>query len=250
MEIDGDRAWMHKAHERFPIVSTFKTLACAALLARVDDGEETLERRIVFEDSERVAYSPVLDQVEGASGLTLETACEATLATSDNTAANLILREIGGPRGLTAFLRGIGDGQTRLDRYETALNEGLRGDLRDTTTPAAMAKTMRALLLEEDVLSPAAQGRLRQWLEGNRVADALFRAGVPDAWSIADRSGAGGNGARAIAAVMWPPGRGPVVAAVYIADADASLRERNEAIAEIGSAIADAVEDERAVSGP
>ncbi len=236
------REWSHNSTDRFAMASTFKTLACGALLARVDAGEDSLGRRVRFEEADLVTYSPVMETRSGGQGVTLGEACEATLSTSDNTAANLVLEAIGGPAALTEFLRSIGDGYTRLDRYELDLNEATIGDPRDTTTPAAMAVTMKRLLLE-DVLSPSSRQQLRDWLIANQVADDLFRKSLPDGWIIADRTGAGGNGTRGLAAVIWPPGREPVIAVVYITETDASFDDRNAAIAEIGAAIVAAVEE-------
>lgn len=235
------RYWEQNSEHRFPMASTFKTLACGALLARVDQGDERLDRRVIVQASDLMSYSPVMQNRVGPPGVTLREACEATLFTSDNTAANIVLMAIGGPQSLTSFLRSVGDDHTRLDRYETELNEAGIGDDRDTTTPAAMVGTMKRLIVDDDVLSPASQDQLKQWLMGNRVGDALLRAGIPPTWTIADRTGAGGNGTRGIAAVMWPPQRKPVIAAIYITETDASFDERNKAIAEIGSAIVDII---------
>ena len=122
---------------------------------------------------------------------------------------------------------------TRLDRRETELNESLPGDPRDSTSPNAMVASLRTLVLGE-ALSPDSRRQLRQWLESNRVADSLFRAAVPDTWVVGDRTGAGGYGSRSITALIWPPGRKPVIAALYITESTASFEARNDAIAEVG----------------
>ena len=134
-------------------------------------------------------------------------------------------------------MRSIGDDTTRLDRWETELNEAVPGDKRDTTTPIAMVTTLEKLLIDE-TLSIKSRQQLESWLKGNEVGDALFRKGVPSDWIVADRTGAGGYGSRAITAVMWPPNRKPIVAALYITETDASFEERNAVIAKIGEQIA------------
>lgn len=235
-EVGGARQWLYRADERFPMSSTFKTLACAALLQRVDAGEEDLSRRVVLQEPELVSYSPVTETRTGGDGMSLAELCDATLTVSDNSAGNKVLQAIGGPAGLTAFMRSIGDEVTRLDRWETELNEGVPDDIRDTTSPAAMARAMESLVLG-DTLSPASRRQLAEWLRNDRVADALFRASLPAEWMIADKTGAGGFGSRSIAAVIWPPAGGPLVATVYITETEASFDERNAAIAEIGAAI-------------
>ncbi len=241
---NSGRAWQYKENERFPMCSTFKALAVAALLARVDAGDEQLERVATFKEDELVSYSPVTEKHTGEGGMTLAALCEATLATSDNTAANLILKAVGGPASLTAFVRATGDTITRLDRWETELNEGLPGDVRDTTTPRAIAMTLKKLLLS-DVMSEPSRRQLIEWLNGNRVADALLRASLPEGWVIADRSGAGGYGTRGIIAILWPPAGKPVSVAIYITETEASFDERNKAIAGIGVAIVNAINKDR-----
>lgn len=237
---ETNQNWQYHADDRFPMNSTFKTLACAALLARVDSGQEQLERIVTFDESEIVTYSPITEARVGPLGMSLGELCEATMSMSDNSAANFILEAIGGPQALTQFLRSIGDEVTRLDRWETDLNEALPGDERDTTTPNAMAMTLEQLVLGE-TLSLESRQKLENWLKGNEVGDDLLRAGVPDDWEIGDRTGAGGYGSRSIAAVMWPPQREPAIATIYITETEASFDDRNAAIAEIGAAIAEAV---------
>lgn len=233
------KSWNYKSDERFPMCSTFKTLACAALLYSVDNSKDRLDRVLPITRQDIASYSPVTELHVGGN-MSLSDLCAATMKLSDNTAANLILDAIGGPASLTAFIRMTGDTTTRLDRRETDLNEGAPGDARDTTTPAAMAKTVERLVLGE-ILSPKSRQQLKDWMIANEVAGSLVRAGVPADWVVADRSGAGGHGSRAVVAVMWPPQSDPIIAAIYITETEASFDERNAAIAEIGRAISQAI---------
>lgn len=228
--------WDYQGDARFPMTSTFKTLACAALLARVDGGTEDLDRRVTFNKDDLVTYSPVTQTRTGEPGMTLGEICEATMATSDNTAANLVLNAIGGPGNVTGFVRALGDKVTRLDRTEPTLNEATPGDPRDTTTPNAMVGNLRKLVLS-DTLANDSRNRLISWLKGNRVSDNLLRSALPRDWQIGDRSGAGGYGSRSIAAVLWPPNSEPLILAIYITETEASFDERNKAIAEIGRVV-------------
>ncbi|HDT0110656.1 TPA: class A beta-lactamase [Klebsiella pneumoniae subsp. pneumoniae] len=235
-DVESDQHWEYHADQRFAMSSTFKTLACAALLQRVDAGQENLDRKVSFSESDLVTYSPVTEKYAGGQALSLSDLCEAALTMSDNTAANLILRVLGGPAQVTSFARGLGDGVTRLDRWETELNEAAPGDQRDTTTPNAMVKNLQSLLLG-DALSVKSRDQLRDWLERNQVADGLFRAVVPEGWIVADRTGAGGFGSRSITAIIWPPERQPIIVALYLTETEASFSKRNDAIAEIGRAL-------------
>ncbi|SFX48520.1 beta-lactamase class A [Marinospirillum alkaliphilum DSM 21637] len=240
-DLETGLRWEHHADQRFAMSSTFKTLACAALLQQVDENEVQIERKISFSEADLVTYSPVTEQHAGQREMSLFELCEATMTTSDNTAANLILQAIGGPEAVTEFVRGIGDDVTRLDRWETELNQATPDDERDTTTPNAMVANLEALLLG-NVLSPSSRGQLREWLVGNKVADGLFRSSMPADWVIADRTGAGGFGSRSITAVIWPPERLPVVVAFYITETTASFDDRNAAIAALGRVIKDMLE--------
>ena len=243
-DLETEQRWEYRADERFPLSSTFKTLACANVLHNVDLGQEKIDRVIRFSKRNLVTYSPVTENQVGKKGMSLGELCHATLSTSDNSAANFILQAIGGPKSLTHFLRSIGDNTTRLDRWETELNEATPKDKRDTTTPMAMITTLEKLVVGE-TLSTESRQQLQSWLKANEVGDALFRKGVPSDWIIADRTGAGGYGSRAITAVMWPPGRKPIIAALYITDTDASFEDRNAVIAKIGIEIANTVLIER-----
>jgi beta-lactamase class A len=224
---------------RFPMCSTFKVLAAGAVLKRVDQGQQKLDRRITYAKSDLVTYSPETEKhVEG--GMTLAELCEAAITLSDNTAGNLLLANIGGPKGLTAFARSLGDKVTRLDRIETALNEATPGDPRDTTTPQAMLKNLNALVLGS-TLSTASRQQLITWLTGNKTGDARIRAGLPAGWRIGDKTGSGEHGTANDVGVIWPPGRAPIVATVYLTNTTTSAERRNIAIADVGRAIAKAV---------
>jgi beta-lactamase class A len=172
--------------------------------------------------------------------MTLAEIAEAAITLSDNTAGNLLLKANGGPEGLNVFLRSFGDDVTRLDRWEPALNEAKPGDLRDTTTPAAAARTLHEIVLGK-ALSAGSRETLTGWLLGDRVADALLRASLPKTWKIADKTGAGGNGALGIVAVIWPSDRKPLTVAIYIAETRAPLAERNAVIAELGAELVRAI---------
>lgn len=224
--------------ERFPMCSTFKFLAAAAILARQDQGLDSLERRVKFAATDLVEYSPATGPRTDGEGMTLAELCEAAVTLSDNTAGNLMLNSLGGPEGLTAFARSLGDDITRLDRYETALNEALPGDPRDTTTPAAMLADMRELLLGT-ALSPASRERLLGWLVANKTGDARLRAGLPKDWRVGDKTGSGDRGTANDIAILWPPRREPMLVTVYLTGSDADMNRRNAAIAEVGKLISD-----------
>lgn len=219
--------------ERFPMASTFKMALAGWMLALVDQGKESLAERVHFGRDALVPYSPVTEKHAGSAGITVEELCEATVTLSDNTAANLLLARHGGPAGYTAFVRSLGDTVTRLDRTEPALNEALPGDPRDTTSPAAMARTLQRLALG-DALSAASRARLVAWLVGNRTGDRRLRAGVPG-WRVGDKTGTGALGSSNDIGLLWPPGgAAPLVVACYMTGgAPAAPEVRDAAIAQV-----------------
>jgi beta-lactamase class A len=223
----------HRIDERFAMCSTFKLLAAAAVLARVDRGTETLERRVVFGKDALVTYSPVASHRVGAPGMTMAELCHAAITLSDNTAGNLLLHSLGGPAGWTAYARSLGDGTSRLDRIETALNEARPGDPRDTTTPAAMLANLHALLLGT-ALSDASREQLAGWLRANTTGSARLRAGLPAGWRVGDKTGSGGHASTNDVAILWPPRRKPLLVTAYYAESAVDADERNAVLAEVG----------------
>jgi beta-lactamase class A len=226
----------HRADERFPICSTFKMLAAAAILSRVDAGQDHLDRHVMYEKSDLVTYSPETEKHAG-TGMALGDICKAAITLSDNTAGNLMLASFGGPPGLTAFARRIGDNVTRLDRTETALNEATPGDPRDTTSPASMAEDLRKILLG-NILRQESRAQLTRWLLANTTGDKRLRAGLPKGWRVGDKTGNGDHAVANDLAIAWPPGKPPIIIAVYYAESRATPDERDKIIAAVGRIVA------------
>jgi beta-lactamase class A len=226
----------HRGSERFPLCSTFKVLAAGGILARVDRGADALSRRVQFSGADVVAYSPITKDHVGAPGMTLSDLCQAALNYSDNTAGNMLLKTLGGPAGLTRYVRGIGDAQTRLDRWETALNEAIPGDPRDTTTPLAMRDNLRKLLLG-DALSPASRQLLETWLLNCQTSAARLKAGLPGDWRVGDKTGSGDRGSTNDVGLIWRPQRKPIIVTVYLTNTTAAPAQRDGTIASVGRLI-------------
>lgn len=237
----SNRSAAYRGDDRFPMCSTFKTLAVAAVLARVDDGKEQLDRRIRFDAHDVVVNSPVTRDRAGGDGMTLAEICEAAMTVSDNTAGNLLLAALGGPAGLTAYARSLGDNVTRLDRIEPDLNEAMPGDPRDTTCPDAMLSNIRTLVTG-NLLSHASRERLVGWLVGNKTGDTRLRAGFPRDWRVGDKTGAGDNGTTNDIGVVWPsPTRPPLFVSIYLTESSPDGAHRNATLAAVGKAIADSL---------
>lgn len=226
----------HRSGERFPMCSTFKLLAVGAVLRRADQGREQLDRTVRFTRKDLITYSPATEK-RVDSGMSIKDLCAAAITLSDNTAANLLLASIGGPPGLTTFVRMLGDDLTRLDRIEPDLNEALPHDPRDTTTPDNMLSDLRELALG-NALSLSSRSQLTDWLVHNKTGDQRLRAGVPAAWKVGDKTGSGARGTTNDVAVLWPPQRDPILAAVYLTETTADEDYRNGTIAAVGAALA------------
>lgn len=218
LDTGSGRTLAQRADERFAMCSTFKWVLASAVLARVDRGEMSLDQRIPYGKADLIEEtSPVTSERVTEGGLPVETLARAVLTVSDNAAANLLLAQVGGPPGLTAFIRQTGDTVTRLDRNEGALNSNNPGDPRDTTSPRAMVGLMRAIL-GGDVLKPASRERLLDGMKACETGKRRLRSGFPSDWVVGDRTGTGENHAINDLAIVVPPGRAPIFVAVYISD--------------------------------
>jgi beta-lactamase class A len=237
LDLATGRRTLHRGDERFAMCSTFKFLATALVLARVDRRLESLDRRLTFTELDLLSYSPVTKARVGALGMSIEEICHAAMTWSDNTAANLLLASFGGPPALTAFARSLGDTVTRSDRIEPDLNEALPGDPRDTTTPLAMAENVRRLVVG-DALGAQSRERLTTWLVANKTGDARLRAGFPKAWRVGDKTGTGGQNTTNDIAIAWPPDREPVIVSAYYAESPASLGDRSAVLADVARIVA------------
>jgi beta-lactamase class A len=223
----------HRGDERFALCSTFKFLAAAYVLHRVDRKQEDLSRRIVYGKDDLVTYSPVTEKHAG-DGMTVGDLCDATITLSDNTAGNLLLDSFGGPGGLTGYIRSLGDQVTRLDRREPELNVVPAGEVRDTTSPLAMLGLMHKLLIG-GALSAASRQQLAMWLVDNKTGDKRLRAGIPkDSWRVGDKTGTGPAGETNDIGIIWPPSREAILIAAYYAESKATPDDRNAVLAEVG----------------
>jgi beta-lactamase class A len=212
--------------------STFKFLAVAAVLKRVDERKDDLNRFVRYGQKDILEYAPVTKKHLAEGGMKLGDLCAAAIEQSDNTAGNLLLQRLSGPAGVTAFARTLDDKTTRLDRFEPELNSGAPSDEHDTTTPAAMQNDVK-LLLTGNVLSPTSRQQLEDWLTRNETGAAMIRAAVPKDWRVGDKKGRGANGATNDIAIIRPLGRSPIFLAIYSVGSSTPAEARDATIAEV-----------------
>lgn len=237
MNTANDALLVYRAAERFPMCSTFKVVAAAAILARSMQVEGLMQQRLRYRQSDLVAYSPITER-HIADGMTVAELCAAAIQYSDNTAGNLLIKTLGEPKTVTAFARSIGDSEFRLDRWETDLNTAIPGDPRDTTTPEAMGRSLQRLVLG-NALAPHHRESLRGWLYGNTTGAARIKAGIPADWEIGDKTGSGDYGSANDIAVLWPPRRDPVVVAIYTTQHEKDSKARSDMIASAAQIVVD-----------
>jgi len=205
-------AW--RADERMAMCSTFKASLAAFVLARIDRGEDRLDDTVSYSAADLLDYAPVAKENLAKGAMSVDEMCKAMVEFSDNTFANLLLARVGGPAALTGFWRATGDSISRLDHNEPELNFMPPGDPRNTTTPIAMADTLRRVVLGE-VLTPASRDRLTGWMVNCKTGANRLRAGLPKDWKIGDKTGNNGVDAAGDIAVVWPRANVPVVICAY-----------------------------------
>jgi beta-lactamase class A len=210
------------------------------VLHEADQGRLRLEERLAYSQKDLLSHAPVTRPRVAEGGMTIEALAEAAQVTSDNVAANLLIRRLGGPAAFTERLRSLGDRATRLDRYEPGMNLVMPGESNDTTTPRAMAATV-ARLLTGGQLAPASRDRLISWMVATTTGSKRIRAGLPREWRAGDKTGTGMAEAMTDkyndVAVAWPPGKSPMLVSAYFDTAvtSAEMRDEDQAVlAEVG----------------
>lgn len=240
IDLSNGRRVNHRANERFAMCSTFKWVLAALILREAEERALSLSSIVRITENDLVPYAPVVEKRIASGAMTIEELCKAATGLSDNAAANLLLRLIGGPEGFTARLRELGDATTRLDRWETDLNENAPGDPRDTTTPNAMV-TLLDIFFMGDTLTEFSKTRLAEWMIASQTGGKRLRAGLPAAWIAGDKTGTSGNGAYNDVAFTVPDGRKPIFIACYINAPEAKAEDANAAHADIARRIAAAL---------
>ena len=233
IDTGSGRTLSHRADERFLMCSTFKGILAAQILARVDGGEERLDRLVHYTEKDLIFTSPVTKANVAHGAMSIGALCRATLEESDNTAAILLMRSGGGPAALTRFVRGLGDTITRSDRYEPVSNT--YSGVLDTTTPRAIATTARSVLLG-DVLSARSRAQLERGMIDCKPGLNRIRAVLPAGWQAADRPGTSVDRETNDYALVRPPGRAPLLVAVYYDAPGVSMDTREAVLREAGRA--------------
>lgn len=230
--------FQYRADERFPMCSTFKSIVVAAILRKSESETFFLKKHIVYgqKDVRQAGYSPITKKYVG-KGMSIADLCKATIQHSDNTAVNLLVKELGGLDAVNSFARAIGDEQFRLDRWEPELNSAIPEDLRDTTTPSAMERSLNKILLGE-VLTLPMRDQFQTWLKGNTTGDERIRAGVPDGWIVGDKTGTCSYGTANDVGIIWPKDGSPVTVAIFYTQSKKQALPKSDAVASVTKILA------------
>ena len=233
LDLHTHRTLAYRADQRFKLQSTFKGLLAALVLADVSRGTERLDAIVKFSKADLLPASPVTEAAVERGELTVRELCEAIMYRSDNAAANLLMRRCGGSQRLTAFVRSLGDKETRVDHYEGHLEGNPPAD--DTTTPRAIVHTARRLLLGA-TLPPDARAQLEAWMAGNVVGRSRLRAAFPPEWHAGDRTGTG-DGICNDYAFARRPAKAPLIVSAYYAAPGADLADQEAVLRAVGRAV-------------
>ncbi|NBF02187.1 class A beta-lactamase [Pseudomonas sp. Fl5BN2] len=235
IESGSQRMLTYRGDERFAMASTFKALLAGAVLQKSVGQPGLLSKRVTYDKASLVVYSPVTEQ-HLEEGMTVSELCKAAVEWSDNSAANLLLKELGGPASVTQLAMSLGDDKTRLDRWEPELNSAIPGDERDTSTPLSMARNLLKLTVA-DGLPKEQQQLLVSWLKDSKTGAQSIRAGVPGGWPVGDKTGAGEYGTTNDLAIIWPPTGQPLVLAIYFTQREQKAQARRDVLASVSKMV-------------
>jgi beta-lactamase class A len=174
--------------ERFPMGSVYKFPIALTVLKRVDAGLMRLDDVITIEPADFApGYSPLRDDAHGRPiGLTVRELLRHMVSMSDNTASDALLKIVGAP-SVTTRLAELGASSIRVDRSEAQMAADLSApdgperyarDVRDTSTPDAMADLLVTFWKRRDGLSKESHDLLVHWMTDTPTGARRIKAGV------------------------------------------------------------------------
>ncbi|MCF6767429.1 class A beta-lactamase [Thiotrichales bacterium 19S11-10] len=227
-----DHTLTYKAHEAFPFCSTFKFIVSGAILKESMSKPSLLSEKITYGDDDLVnAYSPITEEnlMAGKTAMSIRKLAKAAIF-SDTTATNLLIIKLGGNEKINQFAKAIGNESFRLDRFEPEINTAIPKDLRDTSTPLDMAKSIKELALGKTLRKPL-KIEFQNWLIENDTGNERIRAVVANNWIIGDKTGTGDYGTTNDVAILWPPeGQKPIIISIYYTQTNKYAMPNNQVI--------------------
>jgi beta-lactamase class A len=273
LDVDSGAQARVNADHAYPMMSVFKAPVAATVLAQIDTGHLSLAQKVTINRADVVGGSAVPSIGAHFHGdsmtFTVDQLLTAAISESDNTAADALVRLVGGPKVVTAFLRAHGIDEMRVDMdeadvdrifdgighgeqipaNETAqqslvrLRRGYRdylSDPRNRTTPDAAVKFLKQLW-KGSLLSAGSTQHLLQLMYKQTIPRRL-RGGLPEGVRLADKCGTSVSFEGETAAyndigiMTWPNGHTVIVAA-FLTGSRADKAERDAIYAEIAKAV-------------
>lgn len=221
----------YRANERFPTGCTSKIIGVATILRNNMKDSALLSQRISYSKKDLTNWSPITEKYL-SSGMTVEQLCAASISYSDNTAMNLLVKQMGGLDQMTLFAHSLGNTSFRQDNgWPEEAYSGGKGDLKDSSTPKDMANSLQKLAFTDTLAKPQRE-MLISWLKANTTGTFRIRAGLPKGWIVADKTGTGGAyGTTNDLAIIWPPKCAPIIMAVYYTSDAKSAVKRDDIVA-------------------
>jgi beta-lactamase class A len=269
IHIESGRRIAVKASERFPMASTYKLPIAIHLLSLVDEGKVQLEHIIKIEPKDiRPGGVPLSDKFNfGNSAVSVRDLLEMMLTVSDNTASDLILRLAGGPQAVTARMRSLGIEDMSIDRptiehvfdmfglplppesewgpgryvnvltsvaadKQRAAAEHYARDLRDTSTPDAMASLL-VHFYRNNLLKPETTKLLLGMMRRCQTGDARLKGLLPAGTDVAHKTGTAMGIINDVGVITLPNGAGHIAIVVFIKGSKSSGAECGRSIAEV-----------------
>jgi len=257
----------------FLLQSVFKIFLAATVLDRIDAGSLSLDQTVKLTRSDLRAGVGSIDNSKGGT-FTVRALLKAAIEQSDNTAADALLRLVGGPGEVTAWLRGKGIADIRVDRDERTLSRDESGipadfhpdqnaadlrdqisqttrhaafkaalvDPRDTATPEAVIHFLVALK-EGSLLSSTSTNLLLHLMSEAKTGTDRLKAGFPKKTVLAHKTGTSGTfegislATNDIGIATLPDGR-TLAIAVFLGNSPAAEETRNAIIAACARTVA------------
>jgi beta-lactamase class A len=232
-------------HGHPPMQSTFKLPLALAVLQQVELGKLQLDQPVLFLKSDRSAtFSPLQDEFPEADvDVPLRKIIKLTVETSDNTAADIQLRLIGGPAVLQQYLDSLGLGAIHQQDSEHTLHGDQKLQYRDYAEPAAMVVLLR-LFADHSPLNPKHTALLNGWMLEASSGPKRIKGLLPADTPVAHKTGSSGlewgiiPATNDVGLITLPDGR-RLALAVFVIDAHADQDACEHVIAAIAKAIYD-----------
>lgn len=238
--------------EFFPMASAYKVPIAVTLLDRIDRGQDQFERLVTLEKSDYHPGSGTLTALFNPPGfnapgvaLSLRHLLELMLLISDNSATDVLLREVGGADAVNARLKALGVEGIRIDgptitmiRESRDRMKNYLADPKDGATPDGMAQLL-AKIHRREALSPASTDLLLDILRRCETGRARLSGLLPAGTVVRHKTGTLNGVANDIGYIELPNGAGTVAIAVFVKESASEPAQRERAIAEIGRAAHD-----------